>query len=924
MAAPLQDKKNPWLLILIFLLFSLSLMWAGFSSYLHQKQQVARETIASLETVANLKAAELAWWRLERLGDARVMTSNPWLSREIKNLTEFPHARSSRQSLLDWFRIYQKIYRYQSVVLLDAQGELLLQAGIPHLFAGPFLQKHIQEVIRNPRIIFSDFFWDTESQSFRCLILSPVFHTGQTSLQGIVVLRIDPHNSIFPLLQTWPSACSSAETVLAYREGDEVVLLNQFNHQLGAAPPLRLSLDQEDIPAVQAIKGREGFVRGEDYRRVPVFAVVCSVPDSPWFLVAKVDEKKVFAESEKYALHAGSLMGVMILAVGLGLTILWRQHYLHYPRQLAKLEAAQTKKLDDILSATPDQFFLIDNAGRYLYANQAASQVLSLTPGELSGKKIQDGGFPAETGNHLAAQTAAVFHSGRPLAGEVSFPSQETLKFFDYILTPLRDPQGSVNSVLATFRDITDRKHIEQRLQEELHFKETLLEAIPSPIFFKDLQGRYLGCNRAFETFIGLSRQVFVGKSVFELAPAELAAIYHAKDVELLEQRQVQSYESQVKTADGQTSEVIFYKAPFTHLNGALAGLIGVIIDITDRRRMEEDLRQAKEFLSSILAHAPMPFFVNQRDGRFLLVNPAWEALTGQNQEAALGHTLDELFSPETAKLFNKTNQQIFQTGNPIEIEETVILRGQKYHFQSVKFPLLNAQGEIDALGGITLDITTRKQAEEQVKASLREKEVLLKEIHHRVKNNMQIISSMLRLQSSRVKNREVQEVFQESQNRIRSMALVHEMLYRSPDLSRVHFSSYLKVLANSLYRSFRVDPKHITLRLDSEDFYLAANQALSCGLIITELLSNSFKYAFPAGHQGELSLTTRQTPDGEIKLVVHDNGVGFPPDLDYRTTESLGLRLVMLLVGQLQGSVEVDRMGGTSFIITFKVQDHE
>ncbi len=325
--------------------------------------------------------------------------------------------------------------------------------------------------------------------------------------------------------------------VLALREGDEVVLLTPSRNQSETAASFpRLPLNQDDIPAVQAIIGREGLVRGKDYRGVPVLAVPRSVPDSPWFLVAKVDEQEVFAESDRYALYTGSLVGTMILAVGLGLAAVWRRQYLHNLSQLAKLEAAQTKKLNDILSATPDQFYLIERPGRYLYANQAASQALSLDPREFLGKKIQEGGFPAETGNHLVAQTAAVFRSGQPLAGEVSLPNPGTPKFFDYILTPLRDHRGSITSVLTTLRDITDRKHIEQRLQEELHFKETLLEAIPSPIFFKDVQGRYLGGNRAFESFIGLPRRDFVGKSVFELAPAELAAIYHAKDAELLEQ----------------------------------------------------------------------------------------------------------------------------------------------------------------------------------------------------------------------------------------------------------------------------------------------------------------------------------------------------------------------------------------------------
>ncbi len=206
MAAALPDKKIPWPLIIIFLVFSLSLMWSGFASYQHQKTRVEKETIASLETVANLKAQELAWWRRERLGDARVITANPSLARELQNLTKFPYNRSARQSLLDWLLTFQETFHYQSVRLLDAQGELILQAGITPESICPICKKLIQEVIQTPRIFFSDFHWDNKSNSFRCIIMAPVVPAGQTSLTGIIVLEINPHDFLFPMLQTWPTS----------------------------------------------------------------------------------------------------------------------------------------------------------------------------------------------------------------------------------------------------------------------------------------------------------------------------------------------------------------------------------------------------------------------------------------------------------------------------------------------------------------------------------------------------------------------------------------------------------------------------------------------------------------------------------------------------------------------------------------------
>ena len=215
-------------------------------------------------------------------------------------------------------------------------------------------------------------------------------------------------------------------------------------------------------------------------------------------------------------------------------------------------------------------------------------------------------------------------------------------------------------------------------------------------------------------------------------------------------------------------------------------------------------------------------------------------------------------------------------------------------------------------------DITQRKEAElERMKAMLREKEVLLKEIHHRVKNNLQIISSLLRLQSESQKSKSSDDVFRESQNRIRSMALIHEKLYHSHDLSKIDFSEYVRNLASNLFLSYDVDPGRIGLEVKVEDVSWDVGTAIPCGLIINELISNALKYAFPENRPGKIRVALCKE-DGMFRLSVADDGVGLPKDVDFRRTDSLGFQLVGMLTEQLNGAMDVQAHGKTEICILF------
>ncbi|MCK4312072.1 MAG: GAF domain-containing protein, partial [Candidatus Cloacimonetes bacterium] len=218
-----------------------------------------------------------------------------------------------------------------------------------------------------------------------------------------------------------------------------------------------------------------------------------------------------------------------------------------------------------------------------------------------------------------------------------------------------------------------------------------------------------------------------------------------------------------------------------------------------------------------------------------------------------------------------------------------------------------------------------RKKKGEQIKKDLEEKIVMLMEIHHRVKNNMQVISSMLKMQSGYIRDEQDRQLFKDSLNRVKSMALIHEKLYQTEDLANIDFSEYINSLAMHLFSTFGIDKFDIQLDTKVRDVSLDINTAIPCGLIINELISNSLKYAFPHGEKGKITVNfiwkeDTEFHDGKIyTLVVKDNGVGFPADIDFRNTESLGLQLVNTLVEQLHGNIKLNGEEGTSFEIIFK-----
>ncbi|MBI5459877.1 sensor histidine kinase [Methanobacterium sp.] len=266
---------------------------------------------------------------------------------------------------------------------------------------------------------------------------------------------------------------------------------------------------------------------------------------------------------------------------------------------------------------------------------------------------------------------------------------------------------------------------------------------------------------------------------------------------------------------------------------------------------------------------------------------------------------------------------QLMDEMTRINNEQTNKLRGVMKYFAAYLREQESKENQIYAeLGRLNNELTNAQRELTKKNIQLtklnQQKEMLIKEVHHRVKNNLMIISSLLNLQSNYLKDEESKEIFKESQNRAKSMALIHERLYRSIDLKNIDFKEYITTLANDLYRTYVKDPSRVSLQMIIEDVNIDINSAIPLGLILNELITNSMKHAFPDGRKGTVSISFEEKDD-EFILKVSDDGIGFPSDLDYTKTNSLGMQLVTSLTSQINGKIELDRDHGTKFTLTFK-----
>lgn len=349
---------------------------------------------------------------------------------------------------------------------------------------------------------------------------------------------------------------------------------------------------------------------------------------------------------------------------------------------------------------------------------------------------------------------------------------------------------------------------------------------------------------------------------------------------------------------------------------------------VTELERRSKDLEsmlgaleESERRFRTTFEHAGAGIVHASLEGRFLRINQRFCDIVGYTHHELLELDFQAVTHPDDFEAdLAKARRMLDGEIRTYTVEKRYLRKDTTVVWVSLTVSLVrDKSGEPSYFIVVVEDSTERKEAELALQSSLAEKEVLLREIHHRVKNNMQVISSLLNLQASAVEDPRLGKLFRESQSRVRAMALIHEILYDSGKLVGIDLGEYANELATSLVRMYGNEPGTIDLRVSSHEIALGLDDTVPCGLVINELLSNSLKYAFSDGRKGMIRIEATRRADDEIELLVGDNGIGIPEDVDITATETMGMRLVLGLVeNQLGGRLQLDRCDGTCFVITF------
>ncbi|MCZ3364879.1 MULTISPECIES: PAS domain S-box protein [Methanobacterium] len=576
------------------------------------------------------------------------------------------------------------------------------------------------------------------------------------------------------------------------------------------------------------------------------------------------------------------------------------------------------QKYKTIFNSSPHYMIIIGLDGNLIDVNKAACEVVGLSREELIGRNfteldlLLDEEMPLHVNN-----ISHVLKGNKTKIGVSRFIDRNgEIRYVKTYLTPLK-MNNEIFALNVICHDISEHKKAKEALKTSELYYRTIFENTGTATLIIGEDIVISLANTEFEKLSGYSKEELEGKkSLMDFAIEEdlerLISYHNLRKND--PDSAPKNYEIKLINKQGDIRDVYVTIDLIPYTRDRVISLL----DITDKKRSKGALIESKNHYRKLLENS-FDAVVIHSEGKIISANSAAIKLLGvKDPDKYLNKSLFNFVHPKYDKIVSERVQNMLEKGEAVPpIEEKFVRPDGTIVYVEVLATAFIYDGK-KAVQVVFRDISERKKAENDIKASLKEKETLLMEIHHRVKNNLQIISSLLDLQANYVDEQEAINVLQESQNRVQSMAIIHEMLYQSIDLTSIDFISYIENLAHDLFLSYGAK-NHIKFFIKSEPILLNIETAVPCGLILSELISNSLKYAFPNHEPGKISVSINSYGE-EFELIISDNGIGFPENIDFKSVNSsLGLRLVNTLVNQLEGSIELDKTEGTKFKIKFK-----
>ena len=600
-----------------------------------------------------------------------------------------------------------------------------------------------------------------------------------------------------------------------------------------------------------------------------------------------------------------------------------------FKNKMSKKLKASEEKYRRLAENSKDMIYLMTiPEGKYQYVNSSAENITGYTPEEFyqSTRLLLKAIHPDYKEYYRETWEKLLNSENSPDYEYKIITKHGKEKWLNQRNTLIKDLEGNSVAIEGIVTDITERKNAEEALKKrEIEFhneNRKLLRAqrvAKIGIWENNLTTNELQWTEEMYKILGFNpnKKINLEDAISIFPQEELKRFQLAVDA-AISQNVPYSLDYKIIRPDGKTRYIHDEGQVIRDDSSKPKKMFGTTQDITERKLVEMSLKESESKFRNLIETSPDIIWEINTEGIFSYISPQTLPILGYKPQEIIGRSIFSIISPKAVEKTKKSFMSHVDGSDKFNTLEVPALSKDNseliIEIRSVR--MTDNKGNIYGFQGIARDITDKTIATNQLKTSIKEKDVLLREIHHRVKNNMQIISSLLSLQMTHIDDGNAVNLLKESQNRVRSMAIIHDKLYQSYDLTRINLTEYIKSLVNGLFYSYSVKD-HINSIINVDDVQLNIETAVPFGLILNELISNSLKHGFPGGKSGELYIRLKIVDD-KYEMIVGDTGIGFPEDLDFKKTDSLGLQLVNNLVSQIDGEIELNKNHGTEFKIIF------
>jgi two-component system, sensor histidine kinase and response regulator len=943
-----QKPSNPWSLIVIFFILAAIVISGGILYYALQKRRVLTDSLKELSAIGDLKIKQITEWRRERIADGSFLTQNTSMSRQFLQYLNQPGDKKLEEDLISDLISLTENYDYKNALFLDDRSNVLLFYPDRDTVIGDYLKSRLPGVIKNGKVVLTDLHQTGKVSFIHLDLLVPLKVPGDTAVFGILVLRIDPYQVLYPLIRSWPVVSKTAESLLFRREGDDVVYLNELRFRENTEMVLRLPVTRDNLPASMALQGIQETRNGIDYRGVNVIATMKKVPETSWFLVAKVDRKEAFFRLRRQIRLTAFSMVLLVLTTGFFLGFLWWNQRVRFYRNKYEAEVerlALVKHYDYILKNANDIIFLFDSNYIIVEANDRAMETYRYDRDELIGHNVRILRTDL-TINNLESDLKEL--------NELGHSTYETIhKRKDGTIFPIEisarklEIEGTVY-YQSISRDITDRKLADETLRESEERFRKLFEDSPLGMVMTGKEMGIVRANSAFCKMIGYSEEELHGMTFRNFThPDNIGA--DEVGLLLLVAKKIPIYHTEKKYIRS-NGEVIWGSVTIVLIRNKkdeVQFFFAMVEDITARKNAETELEKSFSLLKATLESTADGILVVDSTGKIVQYNKKFtemwripdHVLETMEDQAALDFVFDQLKDPQG---FIDRVKYLYSDPEAISSDQMEFIDGRVFDRYS----------QPQKIGGKTAgrvwsfrDITERKKAEaeiikakEKAEESDKLKTAFLHNVSHEIRTPMNAILGFSTLLNepgiSDEDRKQFTDVIFQSGNQL--LSIINDIV----DLASIESGQMnvsikqinLNTMLRRLSEQFSYKEKSYKIALNLKTALLQKDaEIMTDSTKLVQVISNLINNAFKFTKKGEITFGYSLKGDF-IEFYVKDTGIGIAPEHQSRIFErfyqvdsavsrqyggtGLGLSICKAYVELLGGEIWLEsvRGKGTSF----------